>query len=248
VLAAATTRERVARLLAVCAAQGIEPRGVIAAPTAFARVAERLAALGGPEAKDDAVMILDVGHLRTDLCIVRRGRAIFARTLSRGGRHVTQAIAKAWNLSPEDAEQAKHTDGFVASRREPAMSEAWDRISKVITQDLAPLLRDLRQTMAACRAQSGTTVKRAVVCGGGGRLRGLASWLSEELNLPVGTITADDAPRLLGAADTELLPLGVALEGATGRPSTCARGRSRTRPTTRSCAPRPATSPPACSC
>lgn len=225
VLCAAIPRVRVARFLAVAGQEGLEPRGLLAAPAAYVRAASRLAGLGGAEAAGDAVMVIDHGHARTNVCVVKHGRAIFARTLSRGGRHVTLAICRAWNLGFEDAERAKHSDGFVASQREPAQSDAWARISDVVKQELLPLVRDLRQTAAACRAQTGVSPKRAVLCGGGGRLRGLASFLSEELGLPMGQVTADDAPRVVGEAaaargvapDAAVLALGVALEGASGR-------------------------------
>lgn len=227
VLAAATTRERVSRFLEITGRWGIEPRALVAAPAAYVRAAARLAALGGPEAQNDAVMVIDHGHARTNVCVIRRGRVIYGRTLSRGGRHVTQAIARAWNLPFEEAERAKHSDGFVASSAEPAPSEAWARISDIVKLELNPLVRDLRQTVAACRAQTGHGVRRAVLCGGGGRLRGMAPLFAEELNLPVGQVTADDAPRIVGDAaaargvnpDAAILACGVALEGATGRAS-----------------------------
>jgi len=111
----------------------------------------------------------------------------------------------------------------VASLREPAPSGAWQEISDTVRETLLPLVRELRQTMAACRAQTGAVVSRAILTGGGSRLRGMASFLTEELELPVSGITAEDAVRLLGVqvanrgvtADTALLALGAALEGAT---------------------------------
>lgn len=226
VLAAATTRERVTRFLSAMAREGVEPRSVLAAPTLYARVVEKLAAAGGPEARHDPVLVIDCGHSRTNVAVVKNGKTIFARTLSRGGRHVTLAIARAWNLPYDQAEQAKHSDGFVASSREPAPSEAWARVSHVIQHELLPLVRDLRQTLAACRAATGVSPRRAVLCGGGGRLRGLSSFLAEQIDLPVGVVTADDAPRLVGEAaaargmvgDSALLAHGACLEGATGRP------------------------------
>ncbi|MBI4509992.1 MAG: pilus assembly protein PilM [Deltaproteobacteria bacterium] len=226
ILAAASTKERVARLLATFGQDGLEPRSVLAAPTVYARVAEKIAATGGPEARGDAVLFVDIGHARTNLCVVKNGRTLFARTLSQGGRQLTSAIAREWNLPFEEAERAKHADGFVASTREAAPSEAWARISDVVRRELAPLARDIRQTLSACQAKIGVLPVRAVACGGGSRLRGLPGYLADELKLPVGVVTADDAPRLIGQAatrgllpDSALLAHGVALEGASGRPA-----------------------------
>jgi len=224
ILAAATTRERVLRLLDVTGRQELEPHAVIAAPTAYARVAGLLGAFGDG---DDDVMLIDHGHARTNVAVLRGQKVLFARTISRGGRHVTQGIARAWGMTTEDAERAKHSDGFVASSHEAPQSDAWQRISDVIKGELAPLVRELRQTIGACRAQTGVAVTRAILAGGGGRLRGLAGYLADELELPVGTVAADDAARVLGPllaargtpADTALVALGTAMEGASGRPS-----------------------------
>ena len=41
--------------------------------------------------------VLDFGHMRTNICIVRGGNAVYARTIRRGGEHLTAAIAKAFN-------------------------------------------------------------------------------------------------------------------------------------------------------
>ncbi len=228
VLTAATTKDRVTAFLGILSARGIDPRAIVAAPTAYARVAEKLAALGAPPARDEAVLVLDHGHSRTNVAVVLRGRTIYARAVSRGGRHITQAIARAWNLPFDEAEAAKHSDGYIISERHPAPSnsDAWQRISQVIRAELAPMVRDLRQTLAACRAQTGAQVARGVLAGGGSRLRGLLPWLSDELGIPLGTVTPDDQTRLLGPAarpglEPELSPLciGIALEGATGRPA-----------------------------
>src|SRR5690606_32897485 len=126
-----------------------------------------------------------IGHRRTDVCIIQDGRALFARTLSRGGHDLTQAIASGWNLSYEQAEAAKHQDGFIASTLEPAQSEAWSRIHDVLSRELEPLARDLRRTFAACLAKTGASVERAVVVGGSSRLRGLPNFLTEQLRVPV---------------------------------------------------------------
>ena len=70
-------------------------------------------------------------------------------------------------------------------------------------------------------------VTRVILAGGGGRLRGLAGHLGDELGLAVGAVTPGDAATLFGATpslrdvpvDAALLALGTALEGASGRPA-----------------------------
>jgi len=203
---------------------------VFAAPACYPRLIERLAhaaAASGSPAPDQSapVAVVDIGHERTDVCVVVGGRVIYARTIARGGRQLTDSIARIWRLSWAQAETAKHQDGFVASAAEPAQSEAWSRIHEALVPELGPLVRDLRQTLLACRAKTGATAESVLLVGGGSRLRGLASYLTEQMQLPVRLLApADDqailGPRLqgLGArADVGFLAAGIAFEGAGGR-------------------------------
>jgi general secretion pathway protein L len=178
--------------------------------------------MGGADAP---VAVVDIGHVRTDVCVIAGGKAVFARTIPRGGHHITEAIARAWHMSYEQAEQAKHSDGFVASAAEPAASEAWKRIHDVVVAETGPLGRDLKQTFAACRAKTGAAVARVELVGGGARLRGLPSFLAEKTGVPCTGIDPREAEAIFGprlaqrgmAPDAACLAAGVAFEGASGR-------------------------------
>jgi general secretion pathway protein L len=233
VLACAGIGGKIRGFLELLEQSGIEPRGLLAGPAAYPRILERVAAAqmaGAPVAKlppQPPTAVIDIGHERTDVCVVVAGRAVYLRTIARGGRHLTDAIAKIWRLPWEQAESAKHQDGFVASTAEPSPSEAWSRIHEALIPELGPLARDLRQTLLACRAKTGATVERCLLIGGGARLRGLASYLGEQLQMPVGALgPAEDhailGPRLAGLgarADVACLAAGIAMEGASGRPA-----------------------------
>jgi general secretion pathway protein L len=161
--------------------------------------------------------------------VVHAGKAVFSRSIARAGRQVTEAIAKHWRMDFERAQTAKHAEGFVASQAEPATSEAWQKIHNVVVAELAPFARDLRQTLVACRARTGFAPVAAIVVGGGSRLRGIGSYLSEQLAVPAWRLTPDDAIALagprLGAEEAGRLPIdaaaltiGMAYDAAGGRP------------------------------
>ncbi len=226
VLACAARVDRARDFLERIGEFSAEPRGLIAAPSAYARLAERISMCETSKGNGPYTAIIDLGHASTDVCVVVDGRTNYVRTLARGGSQVTQAIAQAWKLSPDDAERAKHRDGFIGSRQNPPPNPSWQHVHQVVYQELAPLARDLRRTLTACRAKTGATVGRAVLVGGGSRLRGMPEFLGEELGIEVSTLTQDDAVRLIGPelavdspADVFCLAAGVAFEGATGRPS-----------------------------
>lgn len=231
VLACAMEIERTRHLIELLGGHGAEPRAVLAAPAAYAAAAERIeaAAMEGEPAfagSGGPLALIDVGHTRTHVCVVASGRPVYARSISRGGRQVTEAIHRALGLSLEDAERAKHEAGFVASAAEPATTPEQQRMHGAVSRELTSLARELRRTLQSCRAKTGATATRAVIVGGGSRLGGVPSFVAESLGIPVTRLRAEHARSLLGdqlasagaPADTACVAAGVAIDGAGGRP------------------------------
>ena len=229
VLTYAMRRERAEALIQLGTDCGFEARGILACGGAAAKLVDRTPSLVKARA-EGAVAVIDVGHERTDVVVVQAGKAVFSRSIARAGKQVTEAIRRQWKLAWEDAERAKHSDGFVASNNEPATSDAWAKIHEALIGELQPFARDLRQTLAACRARTGLLPMAAILIGGGSRLRGLASFLTEQLALPTWKLTADDMAALAGPKigaqaaaslpiDSAAMTVGMAYEGASGRPS-----------------------------
>lgn len=191
--------DRARELLELTGEAGSEARGLV--PVAvLSRLAERAPSVAGAA----SVAVVDVGHEHTHVVVTHGGKPVFSRTLGRGGRHVTDAIAKNWKLDGIAAEHAKHSDGFVASAANPPPSEAWDRVHAVLIGEVGPWARELRQTLAACRAKTGVTASRVLLVGGGSRLRGLAPFVAEQLALPVSTLAGDDPAALVGPRAAEI--------------------------------------------
>ncbi len=227
VLTYAMRRERAEQLIELGKSCGFDPRGILASGGSAARLVERTPSLTNART-DGAVAVIDIGHDRTDVVVVADGKAVFSRSIARAGKHVTEAISKFWKLPFADAERAKHSDGFIASQAEPATSDQWARIHTVTVGELAPFARDLRQTLAACRARTGFAPIVALLVGGGARLRGIASYLTEQLGISVWRPTQDDTVALagprLGAGSLQLpidsaaMTIGMAYDAAGGRP------------------------------
>jgi len=228
VLTYAMRKARAEHLINLGKGCGFDPRGILACGGAAVRLVANTPSLARART-DGAVAVIDIGHDRTDVVVVAAGKAVFSRSVARAGKLVTEAIARHWKLPWIDAERAKHSDGFVASNAEPATSEAWQRIHQVTIAELQPFARDLRQTLAACRARTGFQPLAALLVGGGARLRGIASYLGEQLGIPAWRPTADDVvalagPRLGAEAathapiDSAAMTIGMAFDAAGGRP------------------------------
>jgi Tfp pilus assembly PilM family ATPase len=228
VLTYAMRRDRAEHLIELGNDCGFDPRGILAAGGAAVRLVGHTPSLVRARA-DGPVAVIDIGHARTDVVVVVGGKAVYSRSIARAGKQVTDAISRHWKLPWLDAERAKHSDGFIASTAEPATSEAWQRIHQVTIAELQPFARDLRQTLAACRARTGFQSVAALLVGGGSRLRGIASFLTEQLAIPAWRLTADDAiaiagPRMGAEAaghmpiDSAAMTIGMAFDASGGRP------------------------------
>src|SRR4051794_28349061 len=183
VMAAAARREDVAALVAAAEERGLHPRALFAAPLIY-RTLLPLAVDEGAAGATPCQAILDFGHTRTNICFVRAGDPVNARTIRRGGEQLTAAIAKAFNADFERAEQAKRSDAFLVSPGRPATTPLGVKLDSVLREALTPTIRELRQTLASFRAGSRFDVDSLLVVGGGGRLGGLLPFLEAELGIP----------------------------------------------------------------
>ena len=228
VLTYAMRRDRAEQIIQLGQETGFQPRGLLACGGAATKLVAHVPSLMKART-DGPVAVVDIGHERTDVVIVHQNKAVFSRSIARAGKAVTEKISDHWKMPWGNAEQAKHSDGFIASNLEPATSEAWDRISRVLAPELTLFARDIRQTFAACRARTGFSPIAAILVGGGARLRGMGSFLTEQLGLPAWRLTQDDVVALAGPRipaenamnlpiDSGAMTVGMAYDAAGGRP------------------------------
>jgi type IV pilus assembly protein PilM len=201
-LAVAAPSEQVAAFLASLKPCGVEPRTLYVAPVIYhALLAEERAP--AEIAPAGCRLFIDIGHQRSQLCFLRGDEAVFGRTSSHAGEALTLALMRAsedkWTFA--QAEQAKHTYGFVPSQAQPAATPAQRQLGPILRDALAPFLRDLRQTLASFRAQEKTPVEAILLAGGGSRLQGLAEFLQEELGIPTSLWPAPPQPALAPEGD-----------------------------------------------
>lgn len=140
--------------------------------------------IAAPDGPPPARVIVDIGHERTLVAACGENGLALVRVLRHGGRDVSKAIEAAFGVSLEEAEELKHTHGFVASSRQPPPSEAEERMSDAVRSGLHALVQDLRRTLLSVRTEKRVHVSRIDLLGGGSRIRNLSNHLAEELNVP----------------------------------------------------------------
>lgn len=133
-----------------------------------------------------ARLLVDIGHARTTVLAASPEGVAHARVIRCGGADVTRAIARAYDLPWADAENGKHADALLATARHPAANDEVQRLSDVIARGLAPLVRELRRTLASIRSERRVEVTRVDLLGGGAQLENLPHFLAEALGIPVG--------------------------------------------------------------
>jgi len=189
-------KEELAGLLAGLAGAGLDPRAVVPAGPAYASLwaagalgpppgagtpaaegagqpaAETAPAPAGPPA---AEVLLDLGHGRTSICVVRAGQCEAARSVALGTGDLTRALSRELAISEADAERLL---GAAAAGTAPPAELAHlasdPRAEAALRRALSPVVRELRATLGAWRARHGASAPtRLLLAGELGALPGL---------------------------------------------------------------------------
>lgn len=174
---------------------------------------------GGPP---DGRLIVDIGHERTMVCGCYENGIGHARVVRAGGVDVTGAIGSAYQLDALAAEAGKHEEALAASSRHPPATDEAAKMAEVVAAGLKPLVKELRRTLQAVRREKRFRVARIDLVGGGSRIRNLAPYLAEQLNVPValGVAVEQSVERLIDGPRRAAYaaPLAFALRATTEAP------------------------------
>ena len=162
------------------ASHEVEPQGPSELKTAGGTVIETSDGAPAP-----AVAIVDIGHRRTSVCILRQGKVVSAHTLLHGGADATRALAKEIGLSLDEAERGKRKEAFLEVTGAVAQFPEQQQISDVLKRAMAPLVRRLRQLVQATISSSRVRVVKVILTGGGSKVMNLDRFLADELNIKV---------------------------------------------------------------
>ncbi|MEP6696018.1 MAG: pilus assembly protein PilM [Pseudonocardiales bacterium] len=142
------------------------------------------------------------------------------RILLMGGTDITQAVSERLGVPMEEAESIKQHTGM--AERAPGVLADSPPPVKVIESSGAAFVEEVRGSLDYYLAQAGSVeVKRIVLSGGGGQLRGLAGRLSLATRLPVESGSAMsglkigkvdlDAAQLALVSPVASVPVGLAM-------------------------------------
>lgn len=181
ILLVAAQRDMVDQLMAAVTQAKLEP--VLVDLSAFAML-RSLAPESSRGLLDEPAgeLLVNVGSAVTNLLIHDGGEPRFVRILLTGGDIITEGLMQTLGIEREEAEQRKIDTGLLDPT---ALLEA-DQDARVIAERTGRLLDEIRGSLNFYSSQvDAVPVKRVILSGGAGRLRGLRERLADLLELPV---------------------------------------------------------------
>ncbi len=127
----------------------------------------------------DTRLLLDLGHSKTNLCLLIDGKPVASRTIALAGFALTQEIARARNVDFATAEQIKHEGIFQDGLRcaVPGVQTCLDRIAR-------EMIRSLEALEPLLGGSAAERVAGISIFGGTAQILHLDEYLSERTGLP----------------------------------------------------------------
>lgn len=130
------------------------------------------------------VLLLDIGHLKTNVSIVNHNRLEFFRSIAWGGMQITQNIALGLSIPIEEAEQRKIRDLRLDELTGGPSEEAEELLASA-GQAFSPFLADISHSLVAYRSIYKEEVSSIILTGGTAKLPGIDEFLTNSLQIPV---------------------------------------------------------------
>jgi len=126
------------------------------------------------------VLLLDIGHAKTNLSIIHEGQLKFFRSLGWGGLSITQAISTSLVLSLEAAEEKKIQD-LKLNEDSPETEE----LRSAAVGAFASFLPDISHCQVTFRSLFHQEVTSVLVTGGTAKTPGIDVFIQKQLDKPV---------------------------------------------------------------
>jgi len=138
--------------------------------------------------QDTEYAIIDIGHSKSNICVMRGTELIYARSITIGGVHFSRAIQKVFKLSVEKAESLKIDRGKLS-----ASEDNLDQISRICQKVAEEMVTAIRQTYLGFKKYYKKEEWGGIyLTGGGSRMQGLSEMISSSLRINVCTLDCID--------------------------------------------------------
>lgn len=183
VLACYAVREEFAAWLKLLQGAQLDPKIITTEPAEFLNLVNL-----GMVPPEGPFAILDIGHSKTNLAICEGKKLSLIRSISFGGKNITERIAKKLGVPLEEAERLKIEMGGLPTDEAETVDDLSRQVGEAIQAAVDDLLIHIRQALFAFRDQSGAPVGGFFLCGGTSRIPRIDRYLSGRLKLNVSFI------------------------------------------------------------
>ncbi len=170
---------------------GLVPTIIDVDSFALENVFERLR---DPKMDNGATLLLNIGHMVTNLSIVEQGVTKVVRDIFISGNTISKALMKAFQYDFAKAEEIKKQYGLIvdAGEKEKALQDG-QREALGVSQAVANVAKDLvgevhRSVDFYLSQGPERSIGRIMLTGGSARIKNLAQHLSAELKVPVSVL------------------------------------------------------------
>lgn len=170
---------------------------------------------------DSNFLLMDLGRSQTSMILFRKGEFYAMRDVVGGGEQITRAMMGTFVvedsqivISYEEAARLKETLGLptadlLANDGEVKLSQLAARIRPIFEK----LVSELRSSLFVFQKQFPTEkIETLVLTGGGAQLKGIESFLTKQLNMPVQLLNTEKIHPQLDLSLVPLIGLGCANE------------------------------------
>lgn len=174
VILVAAKKDKINELTELVKGAGLIP--VVLDVDAFA--IENMHAINYPVSQDDTTALVNLGASVMNVNIVRNGTSLFTRDIPLGGNRYTEAIQRELGMSYEEAEEVKKGEGSHKTNQ-TALTNVIESVNAEVASEIARTVDYFKNT--AMDAE----INQVLLCGGGARVKGLASRLGDRMHVNV---------------------------------------------------------------
>lgn len=128
-------------------------------------------------------LLMDIGHLKTNVAILGENRLELYRSLAWGGLSITQSIASALNLNLDQAEEKK-MKGLNLNADIEKLSEREGILVEAASYSFVPFIADVQHCLVTYRSLYHREAESILITGGTSNLTGLAEFISKSFGIP----------------------------------------------------------------
>ncbi len=169
-----------------------------------------------PVEANDCYGIVDIGHEKTSLCIMRDGLLRMFRSINLGGRYLAEFLARDLEVSYTEAQKIKHRVSRAITSQDAASDLTGD--DKIICERLTlacnSLIKELGRTLYSFKSFEKTPIAKIYISGGTTKIANFPMFLQEQLEMPTEKIELDRTQLKLSTdlgRYMEVMPQSVAI-------------------------------------